>query len=151
MNKIERATVRDAAEILSLQKIAYISEAEIYENHDIEPLKQNLEDIEKAFESNIFLKIVENENIIGSVKATKKNGICYIGKLMVHPNHQNKGIGKKLMQEIESLFPNTDFELFTGSKSYKNISFYEKLGYKGFKYEKSQIEDTVFLFMRKRH
>lgn len=54
MNKIERATVRDAAEILSLQKIAYISEAEIYENHDIEPLKQNLEDIEKAFESHIF-------------------------------------------------------------------------------------------------
>ncbi|MDM5281935.1 GNAT family N-acetyltransferase [Peribacillus frigoritolerans] len=151
MNKIERATVRDAAEILSLQKIAYISEAEIYENHDIEPLKQNLEDIEKAFESHIFLKSVENEKIIGSVKATKKNGICYIGKLMVHPNHQNKGIGKKLMQEIESLFPNTDFELFTGSKSYKNISFYEKLGYKGFKYEKSLIEDTLFLFMRKRH
>ncbi len=55
------------------------------------------------------------------------------------------------MQEIESLFPNTDFELFTGSKSYKNISFYEKLGYKGFKYEKSLIEDTLFLFMRKRH
>ncbi len=82
MNKIERATVHDAAEILSLQKIAYISEAEIYENHDIEPLKQNLEDIEKAFESHIFLKSVENEKIIGSVKATEKNRICYIGKLM---------------------------------------------------------------------
>ncbi|WP_198936769.1 GNAT family N-acetyltransferase [Domibacillus epiphyticus] len=31
--------------------------------------------------------------IIGSVRAYEKEGICYIGKLMVQPAYQNKGLG----------------------------------------------------------
>lgn len=150
MFKIERALVKDAEEILSLQKLAYLSEAEIYGNNKIEPLTQSIEDLVSAFKNSIFLKCVENDKIIGSVKATEKEGICYIGKLMVHPNYQNKGIGKRLMKEIESLFADLDFELFTGSKSNKNISFYESIGYKGFKYELSPIDETLFLYMMKK-
>lgn len=149
MGTITRADVADADEILALQKIAYVSEAKIYENYDIQPLKETLEEVEKAFKSHIFLKYVEDEKIIGSVKAIQKDGTCYIGKLMVHPDYQNKGIGKQLMNEIEKQFPNARFELFTGGRSTRNISFYEKLGYRGFKHEKLPIEETVFLFMEK--
>ena len=34
-----------------------------------------------------------------------KNRVCHIGKLIVHPDFQNKGIGRELMTEIERLFP----------------------------------------------
>ncbi|OLN21193.1 GNAT family N-acetyltransferase [Domibacillus antri] len=149
MNPIEQATIKDAEEILSLQKLAYVSEAEIYNDYTIHPLTQTLEESKQSFESSLVLKYVEDGNIIGSVRAFEKEGICYIGKLMVHPDHQNKGIGRRLMQEIESRFPGAVYELFTGSKSVKNISLYEKLGYKGFKQEKLPVEDTVFLYMRK--
>lgn len=74
-----------------------------------------------------------DDAIIGSVRANERDGTCYIGKLMVNPNYQNKGIGKMLMNAIEGLFPNSRYELFTGSKSEKNIAVYEKLGYKAFK------------------
>ncbi len=74
-----------------------------------------------------------DETIIGSVRANDQDGTCYIGKLIVHPNHQNKGIGKMLMNAIEGLFQKSRYELFTGSKSEKNIALYEKLGYKAFK------------------
>lgn len=51
------------------------------------------------------------------------------------------------MKEIEKLFDNINrFELFTGSLSYKNISFYKRLGYKICKYEKiSDILELVYL------
>ena len=40
--------------------------------------------------------------IIGSVRAYQENGTVYIGKLMVYPKMQKKGIGTKLLLEIET-------------------------------------------------
>jgi ribosomal protein S18 acetylase RimI-like enzyme len=131
--KIERASVSDSEEILLLQKIAYKSEAEIYNDFSIEPLVQTLEQLRKQFDDHIILKAVVDDTIIGSVRANDQDGTCYIGKLMVNPNHQNKEIGKMLMNAIEGLFPKSRYELFTGSKSEKNIALYEKLGYKAFR------------------
>ncbi|MDM5317391.1 GNAT family N-acetyltransferase [Fictibacillus sp. b24] len=149
MESITKANVSDAPEIHSLQRLAYISEAELYDNFEIEPLKQSVGDVEKAFEHNIVLKYIYHGKIVGSVRAYENEGICYIGRLMVHPDFQNRGIGKKLMKEVELMFAHCRYELFTGSKSVKNISFYEKLGYKGFKTQKLDREETVFLFMEK--
>ena len=41
--RIEQATTNDAAEILALQKLAYVSEAEIYDDFGIQPLTQTVE------------------------------------------------------------------------------------------------------------
>ncbi len=131
--KVERASVFDSEEILLLQKIAYRSEAEIYNDFSIEPLVQTLEQLQQQFEDHIILKAVVDGRIVGSVRANDQNDTCLIGKLIVDPNHQNKGIGKMLMNSIEALLPKSRYELFTGSKSEKNIALYEKLGYRVFR------------------
>ncbi len=60
----------------------------------------------------------------------------YIGRLIVHPDYQNQGIGAKLVEDIEMSYPDFNrFELVTGYKSKKNIYFYQKMGYKIFKKE----------------
>jgi ribosomal protein S18 acetylase RimI-like enzyme len=130
---IERASALDAEEILRLQKLAYRSEAEIYNDDHIEPLVQTLDQLQIQFENHVILKAVFQEAIIGSVRACGHDGACHIGKLIVHPNYQNKGIGTMLMNAIEGFFQQSRYELFTGSKSEKNISLYEKLGYKIFR------------------
>jgi ribosomal protein S18 acetylase RimI-like enzyme len=131
---IERATVSDAGEILSLQKLAYRSEAEIYDDFSIPPLLQSLEEIKKDFESQIFLKATVNGKIRGSVRAFAKEGTCYIGRLIVHPEFQDRGLGTKLMNRIEENFKDVKrFELFTGHRSEKNLHLYQKLGYRIFK------------------
>ena len=57
-------------------------------------------------------------------------GTCAIGRLIVHPGFQAKGIGSKLLADIESRFPEvTKYELFTGSKSEANIRLYQRHGY----------------------
>lgn len=40
---IERASLEDAKEILELQKLAYVSEAEIYNDYSIPPMMQTLD------------------------------------------------------------------------------------------------------------
>jgi len=135
---IKRTQISDMEEILQLQKLAYQSEAEIYNDFSIPPLVQTLEEINEEFKNHIFLKAIKNQEIIGSVRAVQINKeTCYIGRLIVHPDFQNQCIGTKLMNEIEDVFKECRrFELITGYKSYKNIELYEKLGYKIFKTEK---------------
>ena len=46
---IEQAMIDDAQEILALQKLAYQSEAEIYNDFTIPPLHQTLDEIKAEF------------------------------------------------------------------------------------------------------
>ena len=148
--EIIEAKTEDAEPILALQKLAYISEAEIVGDYNIPPLTQTLEEIIEEFKQRLILKAVVKtkrllkKKIIGSVRAHLENGTCFIGKLIVDPDHQKKGIGTKLMNEIEVRFEHAKrFELFTSSKSQKNIYLYQKLGYNIFKEEK--INETLTL------
>jgi len=134
---IEQAKLKDAKEILDLQKLAYKSEAEIYNDYTIPPLIQSFKEIETDFKNQTFLKVLVDGKIIGSVRAYMINETCFIGRLIVHPDFQNRGIGTRLMNEIESYFSKARrFELFTGYKSERNIYLYKKLGYQIFKREK---------------
>ncbi|MFX1442991.1 MAG: GNAT family N-acetyltransferase [Promethearchaeota archaeon] len=147
--KIEKALKYDLKEILKLQKLAYLSEAEIYNDYSIPPLTQTLDEIKEDFSFQLFLKSVIKSKIIGSVRAYKGDDTCYIGKLIVYPNFQNKGIGTKLLKEIETKFDNVKrYELFTGYKSERNLYLYQKLGYHQFRSEKIN-ENLQLIYLEK--
>ena len=92
----------------------------------------------------------DNTEIVGSVRAHIKTDTCHIGKLIVLPEYQNRGIGKALMQEIENQFKNIvkRYELFTGTRDPRNRYLYNKLGYKYFKTEKLN-DEISFVYMEK--
>lgn len=149
MMVIEKAVPGDSEEILLLQKLAYRSEAEIYDDFTIPPLKQTLEEIKKDFETHVFLKAVEKGRIIGSVRAFVKEGTCHVGRLVVHPNFQNRGAGKQLMGSIEAAFKEAQrFEIFTGHRSERNLYLYQKLGYRPFKSVKAS-ETLTLVYLEK--
>lgn len=120
----------------------------LYNDFSIEPLVQTIEELEQQFKGHIVLKAVMDNVIVGSDRAYEDNGTCYIGKLIVCPAHQNKGIGKNLMYNIKSVFPKIRFELFTGSKSEKNLRLYEKLGYRTFR-ERIITPDITLIYLEK--
>jgi ribosomal protein S18 acetylase RimI-like enzyme len=175
--EISIASENDLDEILALQKIAYISEAKLHNDYSIKPLKQTIEEIHKDFKKGIILKVSnkESKKIIASVRAYENknkdnyidgynnknsnsdnnnsnnnfnNNATYIEKLMVHPDYQNKGLGKMLVEAIEEYCPNNSYELFTSHKSSKNLYLYKKCGYKEFKKEKVS-DDFYFIHLRK--
>jgi len=146
---IEKAEEKDLPEILELQKLAFRSQAEIYNDFSIPPMIQTLGEIKRDFLKQTYLKAIEHGKIIGSVRGYLENGTCYVGRLIVRPDLQNKGIGTKLMIEIETIFNQAQrFEIFTGFKDKKNLYLYKKLGYNQFKSEQIN-KNLIMVFLEK--
>lgn len=146
---ISRATEDDLAEILALQYLAYQSEAELFKSKDLPPLKETLEELTEEFKKGIILKIVSDNNaIIASVRAYLKGDTVHIGKLMVHPDFRRRGLGSRLLMEIERYYPQKRYELFTSTKSINNIKLYQNLGYEIFD-EKKISEELTFVYLQK--
>lgn len=145
---IIKAEYKDLEEILKLQYLAYQSEAELNKNYNIPPLLQTLEDLQKEYQNGIILKAVEDNGIIGSVRGYTIADSLYIGKLIVHPDYQGRGIGTKLLLSLEELYPTMRYELFTGSKSLRNIRLYEHLDYNRFK-ETPVSPELTLIYLQK--
>jgi ribosomal protein S18 acetylase RimI-like enzyme len=169
-----RATVEDAPELLALQKTAYQSEAELYGDDSLPALQQTLEELLADFERMpqreatvlgarhsaiqdgndrvVFLKAVVNGKIIGSVRGYAVDGTAYLSRLLVHPYFRKRGIGRRLLQDIERAFPNVErFEAKTGHQSKRNHLQLTRLGYRNFKIEPLNQNITWFYFERFRN
>ncbi|SDN48221.1 GNAT family N-acetyltransferase [Acetanaerobacterium elongatum] len=146
---VTRATAGDLDAILTVQKLAFLKVAEEMQNLNIPPLTQTIEDIKVEFSKRVFLKYELSGRIVGSVRAHLDGANnCQIGKLVVLPEYQNKGLGKELMRQIEQQFPDCGgYELFTGEGNGVTVSFYSKLGYLPVL---SRVQDGVsMVYMRK--
>lgn len=147
---LEKAEKTDLEEILALQRLAYRQEARLVNNFSIQPLTQTLCEVEKEFSKGIILKAVSpSGQIIGSVRGYEKNGTLHIGKLIVHPKVQRNGIGTALLKEIEKMFPQRRYALFTGKKSEKNIRLYIRNGYSIIK--EKEADGVSLVYFEKHH
>jgi ribosomal protein S18 acetylase RimI-like enzyme len=170
-----RADKSDAPELLALQKIAYQSEAELYGDDSLPALQQTLEDLESDFERRpareamilgergateysdeadrvYFLKAVVNGKIIGSIRGFEVEGSVYLSRLMVHPYFRRRGIGRRLLAEIEKGFPQAQrFEAKTGHQSKRNHYQLTRMGYSQFKTEPLNPSITWFYFEKHIH
>ncbi len=148
---IETAGRKDAEAILQLQRLAYQSEAELYQDWTIPPLTETLAELLAEFDRQLFLKAFWGQTLrlVGSVRAHFDGGTCSIGRLIVHPDFQRRGIGSRLMREVESRFPQARrFELFTGHRSVRNLSLYQHLGYSPFR-EQRLSDQVSLIFLEK--
>ena len=136
---ITEATPADAEEIIAVQRLAFASQGELYSTCDIPPLVETSDDLRADFEKSVVLKAVADGRdhgraggrIVGSVRGRpKEEDACFVARLAVLPDLQDRGIGSLLMNEIEARFPTVArFELVTGHRSEKSLHLYRKLGY----------------------
>ena len=147
--RILKAQPEDLGVILALQYRAFRSEAKLLGNEGIAPLTQNLADLEQEYAHGTILKAVDEAGvIIGSVRAHEDGDTLYIGKLMVLPEKQGRGIGTQLLVAIEKSCPKPRYELFTSNISIRNMNLYEGLGYRRFREEQVKPE-LGFVYMEK--
>ena len=149
--EITRATPADAAEIHALQRLAYRSEAELYDDWSIPPLVDPLAETERALAGQVVLKAVSAGRIVGVVRGRLAEGTCHVGRLIVHPDNQGHGLGTRLMLELEAALPQAKrFELFTGENSARNLHLYAKLGYRAFRTEPLSPKVMLVFLEKKR-
>ena len=147
--KILKANESDLPEILALQKLCYQENVARYNDNNIPPMIETVDDLLKDAQTHIFLKALNDDKVIGSARGYNKPEYCYIGRVMVHPDYQNQGIGRKLILALENELGGSVFELTAGHLDEKNIALYQKLGYKAYG-EKEKVTDTLyFIHMRK--
>jgi ribosomal protein S18 acetylase RimI-like enzyme len=143
------ASESDATEILEIQKLAFHGQAVLYSDFTLPPLVQTLEKLRRDFQKYSFLKAISSGKIVGSVRGRAEGDTCFISRLIVRPDFQNRGIGKRLMLSIERKLYNVKrYELFTGHKSEKNLSLYRDLGYRKLG-EKPQSDNVMLICMEK--
>ncbi|MET8868547.1 GNAT family N-acetyltransferase [Nonomuraea sp. NPDC004580] len=128
---IERAVPDDAGEVLTLQRAAYLSEAQLYGDPYIPPLVESLEQMRKVIEGALVLKAVESGRVVGAVRGRLSGATCLVGRLVVAPDLQGRGIGTALLRALHEQMPEAKaFDLFTGHLSEGNLRLYRRLGYR---------------------
>ncbi len=123
------ARVREAEHILKLQYLCYQSEAALYDDYAIEPLTQTLADLLASYDTHHILVARLGDDVVGSIRGQFIDGAYHIGRLMVHPRLQRRGLGERLMRALETQAAADRYELFTGHRSEGNLRLYHRLGY----------------------
>ena len=139
-----------AEELLALQRLCFHPEAALSGDFTIPPLTQTLEELVEDMRRKTVLALRVGDRLMGSVRAYLDGETCEIGRLMVHPELQGQGLGRRLMAEIETAFaaPGRRYHLFTGHLSARNLALYGKLGYLEYKRERYSPR-LVVVFLEK--
>ncbi|WP_433006358.1 tRNA (guanosine(37)-N1)-methyltransferase TrmD [Kribbella sp. CA-294648] len=145
------ATEEDAGELLTLQRATFLTEAQAYGDLSIPPLLESLEECSARIAEGLVWKAVAGSRIIGSIQLAISGSVGRIGRLMVAPDWQRKGIAAKLLQVAEKTAPAevTSYELFTGAASERNLQIYRNAGYREIKRER-QTEKVELVLLAKR-
>lgn len=146
--RILRAEERDLPAVLQLQYLAFRSEAERC-GCEIPPLRQTLEELKGEYVRGFIAKAVDGEGrLVGSVRAVREGESVLVGKLMVHPDHRGKGLGRALLGAIERAVPGRRYELFTSALSQSNIALYTSCGYAA--YREDAVAGVLLVWMEKK-
>ncbi|THV43550.1 GNAT family N-acetyltransferase [Glycomyces buryatensis] len=128
---IAAAEAGDAGELLTLQRAAYVSEAQIYGDPLLPPLVETIAALDAEIAAGGVLKAVLGNRIVGTGRARLEGDTWHLGRIAVAPDMQGRGIGTLILTALEARAPEAAAHcaLFTGFKSEANLRLYERNGY----------------------
>ena len=127
-------TPGDAGEVLTLQRAAFVTEAQAHHDLHIPPLTQTLDDLhaELGEQACHGWGVRESGRLVGCVRAHVSGDAAELLRLVVAPDRQGRGIGTRLLLAAEELLPPQvrTLSLFTGQHSDANLRLYRRHGYR---------------------
>ena len=129
--EIVPATRGDAGEILTLQRACWVQEALANDMLDIPALHESLADVEASVDEWACFVVRSEGRLVGAVRGRLEDGHWDIGRVMVAPDLQGRGLGRALLDHIQAAAPAeaTSYVLFTGARSVENQRMYKKAGF----------------------
>jgi tRNA (guanine37-N1)-methyltransferase len=132
---ITLAQPSDAGELTTLQRACWASEGRANDTHDIPPLVESVEEVAQGLRDWQTWVVREGGRLVGSVRTRSHPDDAttwQIGRLMVAPDLQGRGLGRALLAHAEAQAPSgtTAYWLNTGSRSERNLRTYRKAGYR---------------------
>ena len=126
------ATLGDAAELLTLQLACWVQEQQANPDAFIPPLHESLADVQAWLGEWTTLVLRSSGRLVGAVRGRRDGTTWDVGRLMVAPDLQGRGVGRELLAAIERAAPDgvTGYALFTGAASTRNLRIYTRAGYR---------------------
>jgi tRNA (guanine37-N1)-methyltransferase len=122
----------DVGELFTLQRACWLQEQEANPGVPIPALEESLDDVRAWIGRGTVLVARSHGRLVGAVRAVLRGGAWDVGRLMVAPDLQGAGLGRRLLEAIEAAAPAeaTSYLLFTGAGSRRNQRMYKKAGYR---------------------
>ncbi len=129
---IRLAAPSDAAELFTLQRACWVQEQQANPGVHIPALHEDLDDVLAWLDDWTTLVVRIGGRLVGAVRARQEGQTWDVGRVMVAPDLQGRGLGRVLLDAIEQAAPDevTGYVLFTGERSKRNIRMYKKAGYR---------------------
>ncbi|WP_150242619.1 GNAT family N-acetyltransferase [Nocardiopsis quinghaiensis] len=155
MFDIHPATPADAGEVFTLQRAAFVDEAQAFGDPFVLPLTESLERVERLLgqEDTLALKAVSGTRLVGAVRARVMGASAVVGRLAVVPDLRRRGIARTLLADVEGRLRErhphlTALALSTGAQEAGQQRLYRGLGYTETSRERV-AEHLVMVHMRK--
>ena len=87
--------------------------------------------LEEAVRASLWnLAVYDKEELVAYIRLVGDgHSVLLVQDLLVRPDHQCQGIGKKLLEEVLATFPHVYQRLLVTERSEKNLAFYQSLGF----------------------
>ena len=130
--EISAAVPADAGELLTLQRACWWQEQEANPGVQIPALQEDLADVVAWMGEWTTLVLRSAGRLVAAARGRREGEAWDVGRLMVAPDLQGRGLGRLLLQAIEDAAPDdvTGYVLFTGAGSARNLAMYKKAGYR---------------------
>jgi tRNA (guanine37-N1)-methyltransferase len=135
--EIRLATRADAGEIFTLTRACWLQELWASPGAFIPALAESLDDAIRGIEEWTTFVALSGGRIVGSTRGRvvgegPDGPVWDVGRVMVAPDLQGRGLGRHLLELIEDAAPAevTSYELWTGATSVDNLRMYKKAGYR---------------------
>jgi tRNA (guanine37-N1)-methyltransferase len=132
---VRPAVPADAGELYTLQRACWLQELEANPGVEIPALTESLDDVRRGL-GEWTVRVAREPSsgrLIGAVRGrVDRHGEWDIGRVMVAPDLQGRGLGRALLELVEDLAPAEveTYVLFTGAGSSDNLRMYKKAGFR---------------------
>ena len=87
--------------------------------------------LEEAVKASLWqLGVYDEKELVAYIRLLGDgHSVIFVQDLLVRPDHQRQGIGRKLLEEALATFPDVYQRLLVTERSEKNLAFYQSLGF----------------------
>ena len=130
--ELRPAVLADAGELHVLQLACWVQEQHDNPGVRIPALHESVDDVRAWIVRDTVLVARSAGRLVGAVRGSLEGDVWEIGRLMVAPDLAGRGLGRTLLERMESLAPvsATTYALFTGAGSVRNQRIYKRAGYR---------------------